>query len=488
MPSSLYEWGLTIPWCITDAALDAMLSVAAREDIDPDSLAQIMHGPKSLALRNGKRRDDSERTQMLGNVARIIIDGPIYRYADYFTKYSGGVTTESLARDFQSALDDPAVAAIALVIDSPGGEATGINELADTIYQARGRKPIGAYIEGYGASAAYWIASAADVVTVDESALIGSIGTVMGVLDPTKRTKYTIDFVSTQSPKKRVDPTTTDGQAYLQSLVDDMTEVFIAKVMRNRGMTRAQVLSVEGGMRIGQHAVTAGLADSIGAEDQLVRDLAAKAGERAPFQSPPARVPGGSPLRMEEPMQIFSKEWWGNLLSAQAELEPATAIEPRVLEKGEVLVSAPVPQDSPIVSASSGTAPNPFADRLAELESQLGEQQAQARQAQASAFADGAVRSHQAYPSERGALYDAYIQASEDDAARPLATTRVSAIEALVSSRTPHSLTEELIATNAGGVLDSDVSPKPPTEERKDSLLAMTPLGRATLERKRASR
>jgi len=57
-----------------------------------------------------------------------------------------------------------------------------------------------------------------------------------------------------------------------------------------------------------------------------------------------------------------------------------------------------------------------------------------------------------------------------------------------VSSRTPHSLTEELIATNAGVVLDSDVSPKPPTEERKDSLLAMTPLGRATLERKRASR
>jgi ClpP class serine protease len=486
MASSLYDWGISVPWSITSEALDAMLSIASREDIDPDSLAHIMHGPKSLALRDGRRRDDSERTQMLGGVARIVIDGPIYRYADYFTKYSGGVTTESLARDFQTALDDPAVAAIALIIDSPGGEATGINELADTIYAARGKKPIGAYIEGYGASAAYWIASAADIVTVDESALVGSIGTVMGVLDPGKRIKMTIDFVSTQSPKKRVDPTTEDGRMYLQSLVDDMTEVFIAKVMRNRSMTRAEVLAIEGGMRIGQHAVSAGLADSLGAEDRLIRDLAEQATRKSPYIAPPARVPSGAPMRMEESMQIFSKEWWGNLFAAQAELEPATltaATLPRALERGEMLTSGDLPAGSTI--ASSAPIANPFADRLAELESQLGEQQAQARQASAASFADGAVRAHQAYPSERQALYDAYVQASEDDAARPLATARVAQIEALVTSRTPHSLTDELIATSTGGVLASAPDSGAISEERHQALLAMTPLGE-TVRRRRA--
>ena len=52
----------------------------------------------------------------------------------------------------------------------------------------------------------------------------------------------------------------------------------------------------------------------------------------------------------------------------------------------------------------------------------------------------------------------------------------------------PHTLTDELIATSTAGVLESNAGPKPPTEERIEALEAMTPLGRATLTRKRASR
>jgi len=492
MPSNLVAWACSVPWCITAEALDAMLQVASREEIDTDDLKQVMHGPKSLALRDGKRREHASHTETLGPIARIVIDGPIYRYADYFTKYSGGVTTEALAKEFQAALDDVGVQAIALVIDSPGGEATGINELADTIYQARGQKPIHAYIEGYGASAAYWIASAADTVTVDENALVGSIGTVAGYPDPSKRVKYTIDFVSSQSPKKRVDPTTIDGAAYLQSLVDEMTEVFIAKVMRNRNITRAQILAVEGGILVGQQAVAAGLADTLGSEEQLLRGLIDQAARRPmDTMKPPARVPSGSPLRMENAMQIFSKEWWSNLFAAQAELEPpaiAAQIEPRTLAPGEMLTAAAVPPGSLITSASATTTtPNPFADRLAELESQLADQQTQARQAQAAAFADGAVRARQAMPSERQALYDAYIQASEDDSARPLSgTTRVGQIEAMVKTRTPHNLTAELLASGEGGTL-SNSGTKVLTDERRRALLAMTPTGQAVLNKRAKS-
>ena len=494
MSSNLLAWACSVPWCITAEALDAMLQVASREEIDTDDLKQVMHGPKSLALRDGKRREHASHTETLGPIARIVIDGPIYRYADYFTKYSGGVTTEALAKEFQAALDDVGVQAIALIIDSPGGEATGINELADTIYQARGQKPIHAYIEGYGASAAYWIASAADTVTVDENALVGSIGTVAGYPDPSKKVKYTIDFVSSQSPKKRVDPTTIDGAAYLQSLVDEMTEVFIAKVMRNRSITRAQILAVEGGILVGQQAVAAGLADSLGSEEQLLRGLLDAAQCRTvPLANPPARVPSGSPLRMENAMQIFSKEWWSNLFAAQAELEPpaiAAQIEPRTLAPGEMLTAAAVPPKSPITSASATqTTPHPFADRLAELESQLADQQTQARQAQAAAFADGAVRARQAYPSERQALYDAYIQASEDDSARPLSggTTRVGQIEAMVKTRTPHNLTAELLPTTQGGELPSSAGSAAMSDARHQALLAMTPLGQSILRKKAKS-
>ena len=172
--------------------------------------------------------------------------------------------------------------------------------------------------------------------------------------------------------------------------------------------------------------------------------------------------------------------------------EPPTAqIQPRQLAPGEVLASAPVQPSSPITSASAGTsttqsAPNPLADRLAELETQISEQQTQARQAQAAAFADGAVRARQALPSERQALYDAYIQASEDDAARPLTSgTRVSRIESMVTSRTPHSLTTEQLPSGDGGTLPNAASSGAVSDERHQALLAMTPLGQ-TILRKRA--
>lgn len=287
MSGPLYDLALSVPWCCTAEALEAMLTIAARDPLPEDEIARRMHGPKSLALRQGQRREDSGRMTMHGPVAVIPIEGPIFRYADMFTRYSGGITTEGLARDLQAALDDPAVAGILLAIDSPGGESTGINELADTIAAARGRKPIMAYIEGYGASAAYWIASACDAVFVDDTALVGSIGTILGVPDPTKRPATRIDIVSTQSPKKRPDVLTPEGRAILQQMADDMTEVFISKVAHFRGLDRAAILAIEGGMLIGQQAVDAGLADALGSEQRVLEALAL--GTASIFRAPRKR-------------------------------------------------------------------------------------------------------------------------------------------------------------------------------------------------------
>src|SRR5436190_21329597 len=123
MSGELYDMALTLPWCITDEALEAMLSIAARDPLPEDEIARRLHGPKALALRSGPRHDDSRTMRVRQGVATIPIDGPIYRYADFFTRVSGGVTTDALARDLGTALDDPAIGAILLMIDSPGGEA-----------------------------------------------------------------------------------------------------------------------------------------------------------------------------------------------------------------------------------------------------------------------------------------------------------------------------------------------------------------------------
>lgn len=435
MSGPLYELALSVPWCITDDALEAMLRIAADDPLPEDEAKRRFHGPKSLALRNGKRREDSGRMTMQGSIAIIPIDGPIYRYADFFTSVSGGVTTESLARDLQAALDDPAVSAILLPIDSPGGEATGINELADAIYAARAIKPIVAYIEGFGASAAYWIASAADLLLLDGTAGVGSIGTVFGVTDPTKRISRTIDFVSSQSPKKRADPTTEAGRAYYQTMVDDMTEVFIAKVMRNRHITREQVLAAEGGMLIGEKAIAAGLADALGSEEGAIGALLS--GTLPTRSIPTPLLLGGRPAAKEtKPMAKGFWAWMGN------EKDETPSQPPPALASDLIARAAPL---QPLQSKTDDDAAH--ASEVAALRKQLAAARAAQIQTEAQAFAKEQIAAGHTYPVAQASLVALYALAAEDDAAAPLADgrTRVAALRSFVEIQPANQLSKNLI-------------------------------------------
>ena len=70
-------------------------------------------------------------------VARIPVEGPIFRRANLFTEVSGAVSTAQLAKDFETACNDATVHSVLFVFDTPGGEASGIHELASTILQRR---------------------------------------------------------------------------------------------------------------------------------------------------------------------------------------------------------------------------------------------------------------------------------------------------------------------------------------------------------------
>lgn len=232
---------------------------------------------EAVEAQLGRKMDNTRMTTMRGGVAVVPITGPIFRYADMFTQISGATATSDLSLDFAQAVNSSAVDAILLNIDSPGGEATGINELADMIYSARTSKPVWAYIEGYGASAAYWLSSAAEHIVMDETAAAGSIGVVMGVPDPANKTAKMIEFVSSQSPNKRPDPTSERGKAQLQTMVDDMASVFVDKVAKHRDVSTDHVLNHfgAGGMKVGKAAVDAGMVDALGSFEGTVAALQA---------------------------------------------------------------------------------------------------------------------------------------------------------------------------------------------------------------------
>ncbi|HBY61542.1 MAG TPA: S49 family peptidase, partial [Solibacterales bacterium] len=220
-------------WAMTQEYIELMADIAPREN-DPI---------EAVERKLGRRLENTREVTVRDGVATIPVLGPIFRYADFFTAISGGATVEAIAQDLTVALEDPAVRSIVLYIDSPGGEVNGINELGDMIYAARGVKPIAAYGSFLMASAAYWLGSAAERVILDASALAGSIGVRTAVRDPTKTPSRTIEFISSQSPGKRTDPTTDAGRAAIQAEIDRLADVFIAAVARNRGVSVERVIA-----------------------------------------------------------------------------------------------------------------------------------------------------------------------------------------------------------------------------------------------------
>lgn len=272
-----------VPWAIRPESLQQILDIAARvHDPDFEAAATRLAARQedidfqSVAVANGKPLAATTSVRMRGSVAVLPVTGPIFRYGNMFSAISGATTIESMSRDLNVALKDEDVSAIVVHVDSPGGEVNGTGEFANMLYEARGKKPIWAYVSNEGCSAAYWIASACDKIVCAPTSVIGSIGVVAAVPDPSKDSSGRIQFVSSQSPNKRPDPTTKDGKDQIQTTVDDLAAEFVATVARNRGVTAEHVVSDfgEGGVMVGQKAVNAGLADAIGTFEQCLIEIA----------------------------------------------------------------------------------------------------------------------------------------------------------------------------------------------------------------------
>lgn len=257
-------------WAMDPRWLPIMAAIAERRT----------DAPELIAARRDRPLDNTTKMTLRDGVAVLPVMGPIFPRANLFDQMSGATSLQMLAYDFNAALDDPAVKAILLNIDSPGGVATGINEFAGMVRAAADRKPVWAYVGGAGASAAYWIASAAQKIAMDATAQVGSIGVVTGAsiqVEPDANGQLTLDIVSSNAPNKRVDPRTDEGKAAIVATLDQMETVFIDSVASLRGVSRDKVINDfgKGGTLIGRAAVTAGMADAIGTFESTLADLIA---------------------------------------------------------------------------------------------------------------------------------------------------------------------------------------------------------------------
>ena len=256
----------------------ATIVMAEKWAILPRNLEQIctiasgMGDIDAVTKKRGEQLSEGSSITMRGSTAIVGLKGPLFRYANLFTAFSGATSYQMFAKSFTEALEDDRVENIIIDIDSPGGMVNGMTETSQLIYEARSVKPIYAYIGGTGASAAYGLASAAEWIVAEKSSVVGSIGVVATFYDEDEET---IEIVSSNAPNKRPDIKTEDGRALVLKELDSLEKVFIEQVADYRGVSFETVLSDfgQGGVLVGEEAFDAGMVNEISTLESLIAGL-----------------------------------------------------------------------------------------------------------------------------------------------------------------------------------------------------------------------
>jgi signal peptide peptidase SppA len=200
----------------------------------------------------------------------------------------GPVSYEAIWRAFDAALDDDAVTAIVFRMDTPGGYASKCFDLVDHIYESRGKKPIRAQVDDMAYSGGYAIASACDSIQVSRTSGVGSVGVVSYHVDQSGFDEQVgVKFTYIFSGDHKVDgnphePLPTDVMEAWKSESDELRDLFVATVARNRGMSSQAVFDTQADTYLGENGVAVGFADSVGTLDDLLAELAAPAKPEAP--------------------------------------------------------------------------------------------------------------------------------------------------------------------------------------------------------------
>lgn len=208
----------------------------------------------------------------------------------------GFTHTDDFIASLDAAAADPAVRAIVLRVDSPGGFVAGVTEAVRAVRRARAVKPVVALVVR-AMSLGYWIACQADRVLGLASAGFGSLGIAETYEDTSgmaARMGVKVLGVATQEHKLDMTPgmpVTDEAIARRRASCEALNLLFVADVAQARRVSDEVVRGwAERPSYLGAEAVAAGLADAVIEPDQAeaIALAIADAREAAPGQ-PPAR-------------------------------------------------------------------------------------------------------------------------------------------------------------------------------------------------------
>lgn len=250
---------------------------------------QAMHDDDALTIEAASPSERRLQAARETGVYVLPIHGALVSRSAHLDMCTTMTSYEDIRIQLQSALNDGSVEHIALDIDSPGGSAMGMIDLASEIYAARNLKPITAIVNFSAYSAAYGLASAASEIVLSNSSGVGSIGVIARHVDMSKRyeaegVKITTIFAGARKADLSSDaPLSEEATAWLTELVQQNYAEFTDMVARNRGLAVAAVRGTEAGVYFGQQGIALGLADRIEPPQAAINRIAAQvAAKRQP--------------------------------------------------------------------------------------------------------------------------------------------------------------------------------------------------------------
>ena len=347
-------------------------------------------GAASLPARAGILAGNlTEQLQQHGNapypvvdgIAVIEISGVLIHRGGWIGQSSGQTSYEGITAQIEAAARDPSVRAVALEIDSFGGEVAGVFDLADQIRALRRNMPVWAFVAEHAFSAGYALASQADRILLPRTGAVGSIGVVVMHADLSGQLDQDgVQVTMIHSGQHKVDgnpyePLPENVRNDIQREIDVLRSLFAETVAAGRAerLTQDAALATEAATYRGTDAIAAGLADEV---IDLTRGFA-RFRESLSAPSPTARLPRATYPRAKEAAMSAKTD------ATEANTEP-TDTEDTVLEgvseedtkedEGDVNQENPTPA-SAVLPAPAPTATEP--SNLAEVSAQLRQEAAE---------------------------------------------------------------------------------------------------------------
>jgi protease-4 len=180
------------------------------------------------------------------------------------------------------------VKGIVLRINSPGGSPVQAGYINDEVKRLKAKykedhdkeMPVYAVATDICASGGYYVAVAADAIYADKASLVGSIGVRIGsfgleqAINELGIERRLLTAGANKGILDPFSPLPPDQRAFIQAVLDDLHDQFIAVVRAGRGdRLKGDDAVFSGLFWSGEEAVALGLVDGLGSTSSVARDL-----------------------------------------------------------------------------------------------------------------------------------------------------------------------------------------------------------------------